>query len=76
VFGVPDEHWGQRVVAAVVGTATAEELTVWCRDRLAPAKRPKEYVVLDELPRTPSGKVLRRELATYAGSSPRLNDCR
>jgi long-chain acyl-CoA synthetase len=76
VFGVPDEHWGQRVVAAVVGTATAVELTVWCRDRLAPAKRPKEYVVLDELPRTPSGKVLRRELAAYAGSSPRLNDCR
>jgi len=63
VYGVPDGEWGQRVVAAVVGTATAEELAAWCRDRLAPPKRPKEYVVLDTLPRTLTGKVLRRELA-------------
>ena len=63
VFGVPDDTWGQRVVAAVVGTATAAEMDDWCRDRLAPPKRPKEYVVLDELPRTLTGKVLRRNLA-------------
>jgi long-chain acyl-CoA synthetase len=63
VYGVPDEHWGQRVVAAVVGTATPDELGAWCRERLAPPKRPKEYVVLEALPRTLTGKVLRRELA-------------
>lgn len=63
VYGVPDEQWGQRVVAAVVGTATPAELDAWCRARLAPPKRPKEYVVLDALPRTLTGKVLRRELA-------------
>jgi long-chain acyl-CoA synthetase len=63
VYGVPDPRWGQRVVAAVVGTATPEELDTWCRERLAPPKRPKEYVVLDALPRTLTGKVLRRELA-------------
>jgi long-chain acyl-CoA synthetase len=63
VYGVPDERWGQRVVAAVVGSATPEELEAWCRDRLAPPKRPKEYVVLDALPRTLTGKVLRRDLA-------------
>jgi long-chain acyl-CoA synthetase len=63
VYGVDDEQWGQRVVAAVVGTATAAELDAWCRERLAPPKRPKEYVVLDDLPRTPTGKVLRRNLA-------------
>jgi long-chain acyl-CoA synthetase len=62
VYGVPDEEWGQRVVAAVVGTATPDDLRDWCRDRLAPPKRPKEYVVLDALPRTLTGKVLRREL--------------
>jgi long-chain acyl-CoA synthetase len=66
VYGVPDDRWGQRVVAAIVGTATPAELDAWCRERLAPPKRPKEYVVLDELPRTLTGKVLRRELA--AGS--------
>jgi long-chain acyl-CoA synthetase len=63
VYGVPDEEWGQRVVAAIVGTATAAELSDWCRERLAPPKRPKAYVVRDELPRTLTGKVLRRELA-------------
>ncbi|HEX2893184.1 MAG TPA: AMP-binding protein [Marmoricola sp.] len=69
VYGVPDEHWGQRVVAAVVGTATATELDAWCRERLAPPKRPKEYVVLDALPRTLTGKVLRRELADRTAGS-------
>ena len=62
VYGVPDERWGQRVVAAVVGTATPEDLDAWARERLAPPKRPKEYRFLDDLPRTPTGKVLRREL--------------
>jgi long-chain acyl-CoA synthetase len=76
VFGVPDEQWGQRVVAAVVGSATSDELDAWCRERLGPPKRPKEYVVLEELPRTLTGKVLRRELAAYAGCAPRLKDCR
>lgn len=63
VYGLPDETWGQRVVAAVVGTATPAQLDAWCRERLAPPKRPKEYVVLEELPRTLTGKVLRRNLA-------------
>jgi long-chain acyl-CoA synthetase len=66
VYGVPDEHWGQRVVAAVVGTATADQLDAWCRDRLAPPKRPKEYRFLDELPRTLTGKVRRVDLAADA----------
>jgi long-chain acyl-CoA synthetase len=74
VYGVPDERWGQRVVAAVVGTATSEDLDAWCRARLAPPKRPKEYVALYTLPRTLTGKVLRRALpapgAQPAGSSP------
>jgi long-chain acyl-CoA synthetase len=48
----------------VVGRATPDELDAWCRARLAPPKRPKDYVLLDELPRTQTGKVLRRELAS------------
>lgn len=62
VFGVPDERWGQRVVAAYVGEAEAGDLDAWARERLAPAKRPKAYHRLDELPRTPTGKVRRLEL--------------
>lgn len=71
VYGVPDEQWGQRVVAAVVGQVTGAELDAWCREWLAPPKRPKEYVLLDALPRTPTGKVLRRELP---GRTPRDGD--
>jgi long-chain acyl-CoA synthetase len=64
VYGVPDDEWGQRVVAAVVGTATRADLETWARQRLAPPKRPKEYRLLPALPRTATGKVLRRELAS------------
>ncbi|GAA1145181.1 class I adenylate-forming enzyme family protein [Nocardioides aquiterrae] len=63
VYGVPDERWGQRVCAAVVGTATAADLDAFARERLAPPKRPKEYHHLDDLPRTLTGKVRRDQLA-------------
>lgn len=63
VFGVRDEKWGQKVCAAIVGTAAPEELDAWARERLAPPKRPKEYRVVDGLPRTLTGKVRRTELA-------------
>ncbi len=62
VYGVPDEEWGQRVCAAVVGDVTEETLGAWAREHLAPPKRPKEYAFLDVLPRTLTGKVLRRDL--------------
>ena len=62
VFGEPDEAWGQRVVAAVVGPATPAELADHARSRLAPPKRPKEYRSVPSLPRTATGKVRRRDL--------------
>ncbi len=62
VYGMPDPHWGQRVCAAVVGAATPEALAAHARDVLAPAKRPKDYVRLTELPRTATGKVRREDL--------------
>ena len=61
VHGVPDEQWGQRVCAAVVGTAGEDDLAAYVRERLAPPKRPKTWTFLDELPRTLTGKV-RRDL--------------
>jgi long-chain acyl-CoA synthetase len=62
VYGVPDESWGQRVCAAYVGTASAADLDAWARERLAPSKRPKQYVALESIPRTLTGKILRRQL--------------
>lgn len=67
VFGLPDDEWGQRVVAAYVGTADPAELTAWTRERLAPAKRPKSLHRLDELPRTSTGKVRRLDLPEALG---------
>jgi acyl-CoA synthetase (AMP-forming)/AMP-acid ligase II len=58
VAGVPDEEWGQRVTAVVAAPgATERELLDWCRDALEGARRPKAILVLDELPRTASGKL-------------------
>jgi acyl-CoA synthetase (AMP-forming)/AMP-acid ligase II len=64
--GMPDEEWGERVVAAAVlrdgATCTEDELTAFCAERLPGHKRPERVVVVDELPRTSTGKVVRRRL--------------
>jgi acyl-CoA synthetase (AMP-forming)/AMP-acid ligase II len=66
VVGRRDERWGEVPVAFVVlkpdTTATADELVEHCRGQLARFKVPKQVLFLDELPRNPSGKVLKREL--------------
>ena len=62
VFGLPDERWGQRVCAAVVGSAAAADLDAFARERLAPPKRPKDYFTLPDLPHTATGKVRRLAL--------------
>jgi len=66
VIGVPDERWGERPVAVVVlrpGQALSlEALQEHCRRKLAGFKVPKELVVRSELPRNPSGKILKRVL--------------
>jgi long-chain acyl-CoA synthetase len=67
VFGVPDERWGQRVCAAVIGDATVAALQAEAEARLAPYKRPKQYVMVDDLPRTSTGKVRRSTIAEALG---------
>jgi O-succinylbenzoic acid--CoA ligase len=64
VFARPDPEWGEAVTARVVLRAAAEpeELRAWCGQRLARFKVPKAIEVGATLPRTPSGKLLRREL--------------
>jgi acyl-CoA synthetase (AMP-forming)/AMP-acid ligase II len=66
VIGVPDEDFGQRLRAFVVlrrgSKATADDLKTYVHDRLARFKTPREVVFVDILPRTATGKVLKREL--------------
>jgi long-chain acyl-CoA synthetase len=67
VFGAPDERWGQRVCAAVVGTATAGQVVEHARSKLAAYKCPKEVYAVPDLPRTSTGKIRRSVLAEVLG---------
>jgi len=66
IIGLPDEKWGERPVAVVALNAghslDYETLAKHCRAQLAGFKVPKELIVREELPRNPSGKVLKRLL--------------
>ena len=66
VYGRPDREWGEVVVAAVVPRdgirVRASELRAHCVERLARFKVPKTFELVDKLPRTASGKLLRRQL--------------
>jgi 2-furoate---CoA ligase len=65
VVGLPDERWGKRVVAFVrcAEPSDAKALDDWCRrSSLANFKRPREYVFVREIPKSPVGKILRRKL--------------
>ncbi len=73
VIGVPDERWGEAVTALIVrrdgATAEAEDLVAFARERLAGYKLPRSIEFVDELPRTPTGKVLKRQLRERYASS-------
>ncbi len=76
VIGVPDEHWGEAVKALVIGRAgrapSPADLLAFARARLAGYKLPRSIEVVDDLPRTPTGKVLKRELRErYASAGSR-----
>jgi acyl-CoA synthetase (AMP-forming)/AMP-acid ligase II len=66
VFGIPDEEWGERVHAIVQPKAgeklDLDDLRAFVEPRLANYKRPREYEIRPELPRTDSGKLLKRVL--------------
>lgn len=66
VIGVPDDKWGERLLAVVVlkpgMTLNAAELEAHCRKSLAGFKVPRDMRIIEALPRNPSGKVLKRDL--------------
>jgi long-chain acyl-CoA synthetase len=73
VIGIPDEEFGERVKAVVQlapGRSPTDELradlVAHCRQRVAGFKLPREWEFVDELPRTPAGKLLRRRLKEKA----------
>ncbi|MFI1096588.1 AMP-binding protein [Streptomyces sp. NPDC020917] len=71
VVGVPDAYRGETVKAYVSlrpgADADPAAIVAYCRERLAAYKYPREVEVLGELPKTATGKILRRELRTTAG---------
>ncbi|MCW2849452.1 MAG: acyl-CoA synthetase [Marmoricola sp.] len=76
VIGVPDDEMGERVVAFVSPASSASadlptELTSYARERIAHFKVPREFIVTDDLPRTPTGKLVKQELRDrYAAVTP------
>jgi acyl-CoA synthetase (AMP-forming)/AMP-acid ligase II len=79
VVAVPDEKWGEIVWAVVVlkpGEKTgAEEIITFCKDRLAGFKAPKGVDFVDDLPKNPAGKVLRKQVREkyWEGHSRRVH---
>jgi O-succinylbenzoic acid--CoA ligase len=74
VGAAPDQEWGQRLVAYVVPRdrdlpPTLAGLRAFARERLSAPKAPRELVLVEGLPRTASGKLLRRRLANLSGTS-------
>ena len=65
VVAIPDDEWGELIVAAIVTETTEiniDELNKWLRERMASYKTPRKYLVVDELPRNAMGKVTKNDV--------------
>jgi len=74
VIGLPDPYWSEAVTAVVVPMPgreiTAQDIIAFCKQELAPYKAPKRVVIMDSLPRNPSGKILKSLLRKQLGADP------
>jgi len=74
VIGVPHERWGEAVTAVVVvhevNQGTEHELLKFCKERLAGFESPKSVIVVDNLPETVGGKILKYKLRQKYGDAP------
>jgi fatty-acyl-CoA synthase len=77
-IGVEDDRFGQRLKAFIVlregKELTEDEAKLYVKDNLANYKIPREVLFIDELPRNPTGKVLKRELVKSADDGPEQSD--
>jgi acyl-CoA synthetase (AMP-forming)/AMP-acid ligase II len=79
VVGVPDERWGEAIIAVVAlypGKACSDiDLIEFCSQHLAGYKKPKRIVIQDDLPKSPVGKILRRAVREpfWEGKTRRIN---
>lgn len=64
VVGIPDDEWGERVVAFIVGDAPVDELGALAKESLAAYKQPRQWQVIDEIPKNAMGKTSRKELVS------------
>ena len=75
-IGVPDELYGEEVAAFVIlkedAQATEEDIRQFCLERLADYKCPKTVRIVSEIPKGPTGKLLKRELAQQFNNKKRL----
>jgi long-chain acyl-CoA synthetase len=67
VVGIPDKEWGEKVVAFIVPKAEGAPPSVgdvksFLKSRLSPYKVPKECVIVEDMPKSATGKILKREL--------------
>lgn len=66
VVGLPDQEWGERVTAFIVprpgSRVVPQEVKSFLKSRLSPFKVPKEYILVQDLPKSPAGKILKREI--------------
>ncbi|MFJ8105780.1 class I adenylate-forming enzyme family protein [Streptomyces sp. NPDC096132] len=70
VLGVSDPEWGQRLVAVLVGAGDPEEIRAYAKARLRSSRTPDTVVFRAELPRTATGKLLRRTLVAELEEAP------
>src|SRR5690606_41252611 len=85
VVGFPSEAWGETVAAFLVPAQSGEEKALlsavesWCEERLVAYKRPREWRIVDEVPRNALGKILRHQRVPQAGGRrppPLSGECR
>lgn len=74
VVGLPDDEWGERITAAVIRVSgsrlSAEEVQAWARKQVRGSRTPDDVVFVDDLPRTTTGKVIRRHLVADLVPTP------
>jgi long-chain acyl-CoA synthetase len=71
VIGLPDPEWGERVTALIIPrpgeTIDQQALTAYLKSHLSSFKVPKAYRVVEDFPKSPAGKILKRELREKEG---------